>query len=942
MEQAQLINVVDPDTGEVGSIPAHQFQDAQSQGFQQASPEQVHSFINQQKYGTTEQQVKTGLEGAGEALTFGLSTGAERALGVDPEDIQGRREENPIAHGVGQVAGLAGSTFIPVAGAANVLEKAGVAGAKALFPSTEAVFTSAKALRAAKAAGEGIEAAKEAYSVAKTAAPFLARIGSQAADQAIQFGLIQAGDEVSKMFSGAPGYDNPGEAAQSALTNIGLSSVLGGVTGGTFATVSPLWSATVGQKTENFLNSLRNRANGETIPLAKDLEAALGGVEMPPEVRAGLSENPMAKETYQALIESGTEPGLALRETRDKFQGQVGEQLSSFFKTDENLSAHEAGEKAKESILSKTEELNNQVRAKYDAVNPDNSSIIIPDNERLKFYDKLTEQGQNFGAKGGPGESVFRNYAERVLAQDTIAEQDKLITEINNELSMARRSGDFEKARALGDIKESIRDFQDVQIGKSTAKTIGEKGIDSEALADQLINERKEARKSYADFMDTLREVFGVAKLGKAKSFSQFQEVLENTPSAKLADKLFDKKNIEGMNLLKEKYPDVFESIVNQKKHEMLESSMKEGALSHSKLLGKFDALPKEIQDLMFTKDQQKSIQSLGKVMRESSVRMNPSGTARTKDTLWKHMPAGVLGIVSALTGHSLVGGILAGEAAQFATREAPDAIKLSLLKFLGSSGPVDAEAWKTATTFIDHAYKAEKLISRSTKNVFVPAAEVLPSTQFPKAADREKLDKKLKELQTDQEPLTGVGGKTSHYLPTQGAALAMTAARAVNYLNGLRPDLEKKSPLDTKPVETTIQKSEFNRALDIAEQPLIVLDDVKNGSIVPKDIVHLANLYPELYNGLKQKLTASLIEHTNEEEPVPYKTRLGLSVFLAQPMDSTMTPQAIMAMNPPPQMAQAPQQGPAPRHSSMKELGKISNNYMTASQSREAHRNKA
>jgi hypothetical protein len=58
-----------------------------------------------ERYSTTEQILKTAAEGAATVPTLGASTGIERSLGVKPEDIQGRREANPIAHAVGQIAG---------------------------------------------------------------------------------------------------------------------------------------------------------------------------------------------------------------------------------------------------------------------------------------------------------------------------------------------------------------------------------------------------------------------------------------------------------------------------------------------------------------------------------------------------------------------------------------------------------------------------------------------------------------------------------------------------------------------------------------------------------------------------------------------------------------------------------------------------------------------
>lgn len=932
----QLVNVFDPDTQQVGSIPAHQLSEALKQGFEPATPEQVHAFESEQKYGSVGQQAITGLEGAASAATFGASTGIEKAAGIRAKDIQGRREENPVSHGVGQVAGLVGSSLlVPGGGAAGALEAAGEAGARALVPAAEEVYGAASALKNAQEAGEGVDAARAGYEAAKASQPFIAKIGSQAADQAIQFGLLQSGDEVSKMFSGAPGYEDPGSATETALTNIGLSSLLGGATGVGFGVVSPLWKATLGQKAENLLNTLRIRANGESAPIPKSYEGFLEGA--PAEIRAGLSENPVAKEHFQQLIESGTQPGETLRETVSKFQEDVRDKLKSIFQTEEPITAFDAGEKAKETFLAKAEELNAPIKEKYGALSKTNEAIVIPDEARIKFGEKLVKDGQEFGAVGSPYQKMFENYSQRAMAQDTVAQQDKLMTEIGSEWAAARRAGDFEKARALGDIRSSIREFQDQQIEQAVKLTAGEDPI-AKATAKKFVEDRLEARKMYSEFIEKMGDVASVGKLGKVKSFGQFQEALDKIPSAKLADKLFDKKNVEGLNYLRENYPEVLGTLIKQKKSEMLEGAIKGEDFLHNTILNKYQKLPEEVKSLMFSPEERSAIEASTTLLRQSGKRINPSGTARGIDTLWKHMGAGVGGAVSVLTGHNPIVGALLGEGARYVGREVPDAIKLSLLKFLGSTGPVEADAWKTAVDFIDHAYKAQRIITTASKNIFKSGAEVIAREKYPNDNDRKRLEKKLKELGEKPEALVDIGGKTSHYLPDHGAALAQTSVRAVNYLNSLKPNLEKKAPLDAEPVENPIQKSQYNRALDIAEQPLILLNDIKQGTITSTDIIHLSKLYPSLYTQLKQNVMNQLNDALTKEETIPYKTKLGVSLFMGQPLDSTMTPQSLMALNVP-QVSQAQPQMRQPRHSSMKDLGKVAKGELTLAQSREANK---
>jgi hypothetical protein len=123
----QVVNVLDPDTQQIGSIPSHQLQDALSQGYQQVDDNQVAEFLKKQKYETPGQQALTLAEGATSAASFGLIPGFG-----NKEDIRGRREINPGLHMAGQIGGIAATGPLGEFGAAKVLSRAGEAGAEAL------------------------------------------------------------------------------------------------------------------------------------------------------------------------------------------------------------------------------------------------------------------------------------------------------------------------------------------------------------------------------------------------------------------------------------------------------------------------------------------------------------------------------------------------------------------------------------------------------------------------------------------------------------------------------------------------------------------------------------------------------------------------------------------------------------------------------------------
>lgn len=238
---------------------------------------------------------------------------------------------------------------------------------------------------------------------------------------------------------------------------------------------------------------------------------------------------------------------------------------------------------------------------------------------------------------------------------------------------------------------------------------------------------------------------------------------------------------------------------------------------------------------------------------------------------------------------------------------------------------------------------KGETMLNKAAKNLFKPGADVLSDHSLPSESSRQKLDSQLQKIQQDPAKLTSVGGQVGRYLPQHQAAMATMAVTASNYLNTLRPKPLSTLPLDPKLPPDPVKQSRYNRALDIANQPLIVVKSIHQGTLTPQDVQTLHAVNPGAYQRLSSKLTQEMMNHVSKGETVPYTTRLNLALFLGKPLDSTMTPAAIMSAQPqPPQpQPQTPTTPPSRPKTSTSSLGKTAKNVQTSGQAREARANK-
>lgn len=228
--------------------------------------------------------------------------------------------------------------------------------------------------------------------------------------------------------------------------------------------------------------------------------------------------------------------------------------------------------------------------------------------------------------------------------------------------------------------------------------------------------------------------------------------------------------------------------------------------------------------------------------------------------------------------------------------------------------GATNSAAMKSAIDYTAAVVRGDAMMNSAVKNIFKAGAQVLPTSLLPSSTSREKLQKNLDAIEKNPAIMSKVGENVAPYLPDHTTAMASTAATALNYLSQLKPQTVQNNMLDTPPPADPVQQQKYDRALDLAQSPLLLLQHAKTGTIQPDDVQTVKTIYPGLYKALVSKVGQELVEASSSGTAIPYAQRLGISTLIGMPVDSTMTPgsiQAIMASSrTAPLQNQGPQQG--------------------------------
>lgn len=246
-------------------------------------------------------------------------------------------------------------------------------------------------------------------------------------------------------------------------------------------------------------------------------------------------------------------------------------------------------------------------------------------------------------------------------------------------------------------------------------------------------------------------------------------------------------------------------------------------------------------------------------------------------------------------------------------------------------------EAMRGAVDYLHSAIKGHEKVKNSASSLFGKSkVEMEPSP-----IAREALKKHLDDLALNPEKLLDIGGSLGHYQPEQATQLAAMASTAVEYLEGIKPKPQQLASLDQVIPPDKASQAAYDRQLDIAEQPLLVMQHVKDGTLLPQDIDTVKTIYPGLYQSMVQNVGDALIDAKTKGVNIPYKQKQTLSMLLDTPLDSTMTPGAMQAIMQSQGAQQANQQAKGKKASGaeLSQINKVDSMSQTPLEAREINR---
>lgn len=243
-----------------------------------------------------------------------------------------------------------------------------------------------------------------------------------------------------------------------------------------------------------------------------------------------------------------------------------------------------------------------------------------------------------------------------------------------------------------------------------------------------------------------------------------------------------------------------------------------------------------------------------------------------------------------------------AGGVVQVGAGVADRASKLQSLHQSAKAG--QASLSQKMSSLVRGAKERTKGATRKARNAGMVAGVSASQRDDSPKAKRDRYSDAAKQLQEfERDPQGGTRRVVSRAGGGQGApmlsqSLAATAARGAQHLLDTMPRSRRRAldpidEIDAKRVSDT-EISQWLDRVDAVENPLGVIDEVSEGRVPRHKIETIKQVYPSLFRDMQD---AALDELAELEEPPPYDTLKAIGLVLDLPVDDTLTPSFVAAM---------------------------------------------
>lgn len=847
--------------GETFLVPTTEVFFMLNNGFRLENAQDFNERKRREYYDTPLGQAVAGLAGVASGATIGGSDVAFAAAGLGNE-LSTLKETHPTTSMVGEIAGTVGTMILPGVAAA----RGAGAGAKLAAGAARALPT-----RALMQAGLAVEKGV----AKKLGGGLVGRVAGLGVSGAAEGAVYGAGQFMSEAALG-----ETEASAENLLASVGLGAALGGGFGGAIGgglegiKAMAKLSKVVGKKGLSTLSNMGDKVTGRPGLFSELMEK--GNLKKATDTHIKVT----AKEA-QELAQYNIKPDELISH-RDLSTYKMSKKLEEIDKLSDDVFQKAIGKSKDKYVLKKAE-----IEANENLVR----NLIFDTEAGEGTFTRVTKQLDEMIVNKSDFEfiSQIKKYNSWIKSKFDDLSKKATAKEIRGE---AFNLMDESKQYLAKIITKAQNYAKDAKVSSTIEELVGIHGNNflkdlerSDLWGNTLANMQAKVNKKWTVFLEEVKRkpVFNVYRKKSEGSWSIFdpqaKRVYESDPGTvkSFVDSLGDPKVVNDRNWFLSqnmKRQDLMEEIAEQFKFTQAERS---AVNKHREAINKFE---KELIGIEDRVKKQKALISLDEGAKRSGL------------------------VLSSLGG---VGGFLLGGPAGLAAGIGIGAVlnPAQMLRMLGTLGRIiekpNGKIENSLSRFMTKkSFPKRRLIAPAAVGVFGRTTYNKNGTE---KTDRVSMYRNrlmelsnslnnpegtVKSLDKDFEPIMRVA-------PKIGQAVQMKMLQQARYLFDKMPKPSSPSMLGKdkwKPNDMDVARAE--RVAYVLENPLSVLNSLENGNLTHEEVQTLKDNYPKMYENV---LTSIIDRLPDLQEDLPYDKKVQLSLLFDIPVDPTMQPNFIRAI---------------------------------------------
>lgn len=314
----------------------------------------------------------------------------------------------------------------------------------------------------------------------------------------------------------------------------------------------------------------------------------------------------------------------AADEAREKIQKPVLEFLAS---KGTKLTGEQAGDAAKNLLKENIKGKYGPFIQAYADLDQVSKALPIQDVTRYKFTEGLKAQAMDLSSDS---QKVVRSFAEKFNAADNGAKFSQEIGALQDVIDGAYKNGATNLATALKEVKtkavgylegETTKLAARVSAGKATpqemqflSQVMQKRGIQDDpvkyakSLAKDYLTSKDKIAKEYSAFRSFLEDVGEQVKVKPKHGPMSFIDAIDDVPSEKLIEKMFDPKNAAALRRMQKETPEVFEQVTKSKITQLMQKASPDGNLDLAAFRKEVLKLPPSTRSLLMGPDDLKML----------------------------------------------------------------------------------------------------------------------------------------------------------------------------------------------------------------------------------------------------------------------------------------------------------------------------------------------